>query len=132
MIPCFLCWVARDLWILYAIMVYVAMRQPIHASKGLSWSFYLRILRIIMCIVALWHLAMMYGWSEGCLSADLMRLHGGIWYYLAYFNVRDCASEPILWGWLSMPVLMIGVYIFWEYLDLLRKRKESMRREKHV
>ena len=141
--PCFLCWIARDLWVIYGVMVYFAMRADLARTRPkyagfYYWSFYLRVMRVLLAIVALWHLFVIFGFGQGCPSPELMQLQGGIMYYLSFFVVRDCANEPVLFGWLSMPLVMLVVYIFWECLDILRRRnhvaarKKRFRRRRHV
>ena len=127
--PCLLCWVARDVWIVYALVLPMAWRSDSREVLVNFWNRCLRVLRIILIIIAVIHVAVIYGLSDVCMSTDLMRLRGGIWSYIADLDIRGCADEPNLWGWLNMPLCMLVIYCLWEFLDLMRRKMRHIRRD---
>ena len=120
--PCILCWIARDLWVAYATILHYAWYADYLGRAAPGCIRMLGALRVVMVLVALLHLSVIYGWSDACLSPDLMRLRGGLWTYVAAFHTRGCADEVVLWGWLSMPLLMLLSYALWEFFAIQRKK----------
>lgn len=118
--PCMLCLVDRFLWIVYAAVLLRAWRLEAYGRVNNRWVFGMDILRYFLIALAIFHLELVKGTYDFCMSSDLMALHGGLWSWFAHFDFRNCADEPMLFGFLNIPIGLLVVYLFWELVGAAR------------
>ena len=120
MSACLLCWIDRWVWMGYALLVFRAWYVEVSGRQSTRWINAMRCVRYGLIIISILHLAIIKGVTDFCLSPELMALRGGVWSWFASFNVRSCAVEPELFGWLPIPIGLLIVYLYWELLEVAR------------
>lgn len=118
--PCFLCLLDRLGWVIYGILTAMGWS---YARQGASWQGESWIPTVRYALIALdfFHMWVMR-WDVGfCISSELLALQGGIWSWVPVLDVRGCAQEPALWGLIKLPFVLLGVYMFWMLLGLIRR-----------
>lgn len=123
MSACVLCWVDRWIWMAYGFLLLKGwQREASHGNAG-SWLSAMRWVRYGLIAISIFHLELIKGHHDFCISSELLALRGGLWSWLAAFDLRSCADEPALLGFLPIPVCLLLVYLYWELLHLVRRTK---------
>lgn len=120
MTPCMLCMLDRWIWVLYALLLWRAWSLEGRSKQFKFWQCVMRAVRYVLIAISIFHLEIIKGTFDFCMSPELMALRGGFWAYLASFNFRGCDQEPLLFGLLQTPICLLLVYIYWELSDLVR------------
>lgn len=116
---CALCWLARALWVMYLGLWSLAFAHRGHQGAWSLWT--LRVMRGVLLLLALFHLATWAGAWDFCLSPQMLEFHFGAW-AASLAQMRACADEPTFLM-LPLPVWMMGAYVFWGLLDRLRSNQ---------